>query len=226
MTTMTKVLKFYSHRDWGGYDSVTKLLSKYGMDPVNHPDAADIIIFNGGEDIATDIYSEKTISDYIPQHPSQRDRVECELFDSYKDRPDKLILGICRGAQLLNCLNGGKLYQDVNNHTRSHDLFDLRTGKTFKATSTHHQQMIAGTAGKVIAVASESSVKYNAAGKHIYQPNPEAPGEGDDMEIMWYPAHRTLCIQGHPEYVVGQPFADYCVGLINEFYQESVRSVA
>lgn len=215
-----KSIKFYNEgADWspsGGMDDL--LLGYGGFRLVRDPEKADMIIFNGGADIATSIYNEHPISRGIPYELSGRDIREIKLFENAV-KNNQFILGICRGAQLVNCLNGGSLWQDVTNHGRAHDIFDVRTGETQRATSTHHQMMIPGEGSEIIAVAYEASSKTrdneHKAITRVYKKSGE-----EDLEICFYPASRSLCIQGHPEYVPKSDFANYCVNLIREKYNE------
>lgn len=216
---------FYSHLDWNGVGTVRHLFSSvYHMREVDEPAEADIIVWNGGEDIGTSIYSEEPCQLGIPYKASARDKDEIALFFEHRNNPNKLLLGICRGAQLLNCLNGGRLYQDVNGHQRSHSMIDLRTGETLQVTSTHHQQMIpAPTGAELIGVSNESTWKDHEAGPQHFIRTANLK-DGLDVEIVWYPATRSLCIQGHPEYVPGSRFAEYTLELVNQFFKESVKS--
>lgn len=186
------------------------------MEPVPL-DEAEIIVFNGGEDIGTSIYGENPISRGIPFDKSARDQQEIEIFNAYV-HPRVLKVGICRGAQLLNCLNGGTLWQDVDNHGRDHDMVILATGIILRATSTHHQMMRPNyDKAQLIAVSNESNRKYAQLDTY---PTVSYPDDNNDTEIVYYPDTNTLCIQGHPEYVPGNPFANYCVDLIHHYYSE------
>lgn len=219
---------FYSHSDSPHRGTMHYLLANtYGMTPVNSPVTADIIVWNGGEDIATSIYHEQPSLYSIPLQPSDRDVEEIAMFNAYKNNRSKLLLGICRGSQLLNCLNGGRLFQDVNGHGSSHDMFDLQTKETVKVTSTHHQQMIPAEHGRgiVIGVSSCSTYKNHEAGTKSFKRDSDL-SKGQDVEIMWYPSTRSLCIQGHPEYVPGTRFADYTLELINRCFKDAVREKA
>lgn len=222
------MVKFHSIEDFGGADSSHRLFTGWGWEHTD-PDAADVIVFNGGTDIATSIYGEKPIPGWgIAEHPSFRDQHEIDMFNDFKG--EKLLLGICRGAQLLNCLNGGTLWQDVNNHGRSHNMLDLRTGEILKVTSTHHQQMRPNLEkGELIGVASESTVK--TAQGIVVRPSPtkdlssfqqflHPKGDMDfvDTEVVWYPTTRSLCIQGHPEYVPESHFARWSKALIESCF--------
>jgi len=194
------------------------LLTDAGLAEVDDPEEADVIVFNGGEDIATEIYGETPVFGGIPRKMSRRDIDEINIFDGFAGR--RLLLGICRGSQLLNCLNGGTLWQHVNNHSRDHNIIDVRTGKIYRATSTHHQMMRPNLdVGELIAVASLSTMKHDDKSSVPFTPTTNLK-DGEDVEIVWYPANTSLCIQGHPEYVPGTKYADYCLQLIDECYQQ------
>lgn len=218
---------FYSHLDRPGRGTTIDLFQNfYKMQEVLEPNDADIIIWNGGEDIATSIYSEQPVRHNIPFKMSNRDIDEIALFNEYKDDTSKFLFGICRGAQLLNCLNGGKLYQDVNGHHMTHDMLDLMTGEVLRVTSTHHQQMIANNEdGRIIGVSSCSTYKDHESGPENFVTSRDLR-HGADVEIIWYPKTRSLAIQGHPEYVPTSPFAAYTYKLIQKFFNESIQKVA
>lgn len=217
------MIKFHSLFEHEGADQgMADLLSNQGWQEVAH-ELADVIIFNGGADIGTSMYEEKPIGRGIPEKPSPRDQAEMNLY--YKYREKKLLLGICRGAQILNVLNGGKLWQDVNNHGRSHFMTILATGQKMWITSTHHQMMRPHSSGKVLAIADESTAKH--ADRDSWSPRGGAFFADDhkDTEIVWYPSSGSLCIQGHPEYVPNSEFATFCLDMITH-YLEEVRIVA
>lgn len=75
-------------------------------------DKLDGLIFSGGIDVSPLRYKESPLKE-INRISSVRDGYELKLFKKAYER--KLpILGICRGAQLMNVALGGKLYQDIN----------------------------------------------------------------------------------------------------------------
>ncbi len=212
---MAKKITYHS---LAGDAGVQGLLNPAGYQEVSNPDDADIIVFNGGEDVGTCLYGEKPIS-FSNEFASGRDRYEQELYRLHAGK--KFLFGICRGSQFLNVMNGGKLWQDVNNHGQSHQILDLVSGKVYRATSTHHQQMRPTPDGELIAVASECTLK-RAEGE-TQTINPKLTPDMD-VEIVWYPKSRSLCVQGHPEYVPGSHFADYCLHLLHQFYREEVHA--
>lgn len=201
-------IKFHSLEEGQG---VIQLLLREGWRRASLDDA-DIICFNGGADIATTIYGERPALRGVPLLQSYRDTNEIEVFEKYRHNPSKLKLGICRGAQLLNCLNGGTLWQDVDNHGRDHKMTILETGHTMRITSTHHQMMRPDYAkATIIATADESTYKLAEFAEF---PAAFYADDHKDAEIVYYPETNSLCIQGHPEYVPGSEFADYSIELI------------
>lgn len=71
----------------------------------------DGLLLHGGADIAPESYGEEPIKDAW-KGDRERDLYEIELFKAFK-AAEKPILGVCRGAQLINVALGGTLYQDI-----------------------------------------------------------------------------------------------------------------
>lgn len=217
--TLTEPIRFYSIFD-GNFDSATSpLFQLYGMKRVNLESNPRVVVFNGGADIGTSIYGEKPCEHGGPLAPSQRDLDEIDIWKQIKDDPEVLKVGICRGSQLLNCLNGGTLWQDVNGHNRGDHLMTIiETGEKMVVTSTHHQMMRPTKEAIIIAVANEATQK-RAEHDICRLGNPHLStgkfnDDYNDTEIVYYPSTHTLCIQGHPEYVPHSDFARFCIDLI------------
>ncbi|MAQ19380.1 MAG: hypothetical protein CMN30_31850 [Sandaracinus sp.] len=156
------------------------------------PSSADIICFTGGEDVSPMLYDEVKLKQTTCDH--HRDQKCCDLFNTYVGK--KKMLGICRGAQFLNVMNGGALYQDVDNHTCPHGHLAtvVSDGSEIKVTSTHHQMMIATGEAELLLVANESSFKYPT------ELSKEDPWVDVDVEALFYEETMSLCFQPHPEY--------------------------
>lgn len=183
------------------------------MKQVHLPSDADLIIFNGGQDVATSLYGEEPIWASMPYEPTPRDQAEMEIYERFVG--DAFFLGICRGAQFLNVMNGGQLWQDVNHHNSDHTIVDLLTGRVVESTSVHHQMMRPNLQdGELIAVASASTLKQCDGRLETFRPGNVAKGE--DPEIVWYPNTRSLCVQGHPEYYPESEFAAYIINMVKE----------
>lgn len=107
--------------------------------------------------------------------------------------------------------------QHVDGHAtgREHLMVDVDSGELISVTSTHHQMMIPGDAGQVIAVASESNFYETVHDGEVQRRNSE---RGDDIEAVWYADTKCLCYQPHPEFLeMHHPCQEYYFDLISEF---------
>lgn len=157
---------------------------------------ADLVQFTGGSDVSPHLYGEmphpRTFSD-----PS-RDRREAALFNKalLSDIP---VAGICRGAQFVNVMCGGAMWQHVKGHAvgGTHAAVDTRNGNVYQVSSTHHQMMREGLCGLVWGVADIGEIKQGVTDTgNVY----EYQGHSEDVEVVMYKKHRALCFQPHPEF--------------------------
>lgn len=197
-----------------------------------HLRQGDLMIFEGGTDINPRLYGAKP-------HPAtqrsdhKRDLLECQAFGNAK-KNNIPMLGICRGAQLITALVGGKLIQDINGHHHSH-LVATGDGKRFMVTSLHHQMMypwnLPGDDFDILAWTTKQSTRFEGEefGKNMPFP---ADAFGPDIlekdfdnckqyitepEVIWYGKIGALAIQGHPEYSsMEDPFVQYCRHLVSK----------
>lgn len=190
------------------FDSVVKFKD------VQNVNKHDTFLFTGGEDVSPDFYGEK-------KHPTtynnrSRDIYEQNVFTVAQSNGASCI-GICRGSQFLTVMNGGKLIQNVNNHaiggTHSITTYD---GKELVITSTHHQMHypynLSPDEYKLLAWSTEQRSRgYDGNPAGLIEPPLES-------EILWFPKTRSLCIQGHPEYMgVKHETCEYIRDLITKF---------
>ena len=153
----------------------------------------DLLVLHGGEDISPSIYGEKVRTAHAPEEPSTRDMYEIAL--ARKALELKIpILGICRGAQLMCCLLGGKLYQDVPEHTHgTHKLIlPQDPNRTIISNTCHHQMMI-----------PKNGVLLAHTGLHRAARFKETEYVTEDIfepEVVFWGEHKTLAVQGHPEW--------------------------
>ncbi len=124
----------------GGFDYI-KMFKDAGFKGARSVDDADVICFTGGEDVDPSLYGEKCLAG--TNYNVRRDEYDADIYGQAVALK-KPMVGICRGGQFLNVMEGGKMWQDVNNHAgRIHDVVDIKSGKVVEGmTSTHHQQMI------------------------------------------------------------------------------------
>lgn len=176
--------------------SISKLFAKFGWTIAEHAedlDEIDLICFTGGADVDPKWYRQK-------KHPRtfldvERDKREIAWFDKASNA-DVPMVGICRGGQFLNIMSGGSMYQNVTEHTGSHNMLDLTTGKVLWVSSTHHQMMKPGLGHTLLAVASKEKciVEWMEEDVICSKPLIEQP------EVVFYQGTKSLCFQPHPEY--------------------------
>lgn len=175
--------------------------------------AANLIQFTGGHDVSPNLYGEAL----HPQSSTNPHRDEREMLIFNQGVHLGIPMGgICRGAQFLNVMCGGKMYQHVDGHARgSHMAVDTRTKEEFMVTSTHHQMMIAGQDGTHIVTASCSSkkerMKVDLGILVIYDRAPI------DVEAVYYPWQNCFCFQPHPEFPDQDELAERYMAYLEEF---------
>lgn len=171
------------------------MFESVGFIPIDNLKGADVVCFTGGEDVDPSVYHEQPLMNTY--FNARRDVMEIAMFKAAKQF-GKFMVGICRGGQFLNVMNGGRLWQDVNNHTRYHHMQDVITGKAVWVSSTHHQMMRPASSGLVLAVANEATKKnaYN----EVWRQGLPYPDDRYDTEVVWYKDTKSLCFQPHPEY--------------------------
>lgn len=163
-------------------------------------ETADILVFTGGVDISTDIYDE-------PMHPRTqnpdklRDRMEIAVFKASSKNQWKI--GICRGGQLLHCLNGGALWQHVDRHLGPHEIrYVDETGHAtnYLCSSTHHQMMnLKGSPDALVwGWANQTETREFPDGKSFEM----GKYHWKDPEIVYHKDTLSLCFQPHPEYTM------------------------
>jgi putative glutamine amidotransferase len=74
------------------------------------PEPFQGVIVTGGHDVDPVLYAEE--SEVQPRYDSERDAFESRVIDTALDN-ELPLLGICRGAQLLNVRLGGNLHQEL-----------------------------------------------------------------------------------------------------------------
>jgi putative glutamine amidotransferase len=170
----------------------TEAITKAGGVPVIIPTVAtrdeadallaslDGIVFSGGEDVNPAWYGEAVLNETV-----HRDTVR-DVSDSLLARAalasGKPVLAICRGAQLMNVMLGGSLYQDIPSQVPgaiahgggSHHKIGLEEGSvldrlfgpdSLEVNSSHHQAVKAPAPGiRVTARSADGLVEAYEAG--------------------------------------------------------------
>lgn len=203
VTTYKNVYKVYIV---GADRAITDMWRNRGHIISSFQEDADIVQFIGGADIDPSLYGEKVIRG-THSVPFQ-DKRDQEAWN--KIRPKQMRVGICRGGQFLNVMNGGEMFQHVDNHAvyEGHAIEDLLiTRDKIWVSSTHHQMMVPSIDGEIIAFAT-------IAKGHRSDKTRKTPRV--DTEVVWYSKTRSLCFQPHPELSQFEECQDYYFNLIEK----------
>jgi len=181
--------------------------------PEDVTDDLDLLVLWGGSDVSPKYYGQVNIAAIDPD--PRRDKLESQIVNKAV-RLGIPMLGICRGSQFLCVMDGGTLWQHVENHAGI--VHDILVGDKFcSVTSTHHQMMRPSPDAVVLGVAtpSRSFTKVGERGPVV--------DHGPEPEIVYFPKLKALGIQGHPEYVSRKhPFSMLTFQLVGEYLNVAV----
>lgn len=211
-------LKYYtSVREAGGIPVIIPALSDndFIKNIVEHVDG---ILLTGGPDINPVFYGEES-KPYNGKVINERDETEIAIVKMAMTM-GKPILGICRGAQVLNTAMGGSLYQDIYvqteakfNHrqteerncaTHEVEISELSTlknifGETKVKVNSFHHQAVKDVAPEFRAVAHSQDGIIEAI---------EYVGDNFAIGVQWHPEDMT---KSYPEQSkLFEAFVDKC----------------
>jgi N5-(cytidine 5'-diphosphoramidyl)-L-glutamine hydrolase len=148
-----------------------------------------MLILSGGGEISPSLPIKKNIPDYIQQ---SRDLVEKKLIDLAIDRQIK-ILGICRGAQVLNAYFGGQLIRGLNQ----------KITKSLEHVGTVHKIKIINTSRYKLGTKIAQVNSYHNDGftsKELAKNLEVLAKSGDGIVEAFYHANLPItAIMWHPE---------------------------
>jgi putative glutamine amidotransferase len=163
-------------------------------------DGIDGLIIVGGDDVDPRLYGERP-RDGTGTVFAPRLRFERKLYNGARRRALP-ILGICYGMQLINVLEGGSLYQDIQRDARSpRDHHD-------KAHPRHRVKLQSGTrlgrilGGRTINVHSDH---HQAVSRVAPGFRPVAFAEDGIIEAIEGDSEEVLAVQWHPERMLASP---------------------
>lgn len=151
----------------------------YGCLLTSSPQEADLVVFTGGEDLHPSLYNETP--DGNGWYNRQRDAFEVEMYKTVRELRIPMV-GICRGGQLINVMEGGRMIQDLWPMHYGKRLIRGEIG-SFMVEEDHHQGMIPPD--------DESSYKILAY-----------DDLDNNVEVIWFPEAMALAFQAHPEWDV------------------------
>ena len=178
----------------------------------------DGLILQGGADINPQSYGEE------PLHPDWagdrvRDAYEMELLHEFMEA-GKPVLGICRGAQLINVALGGTLFQDIATQIETagahvHPDYDRHSHAIEWPSDSGLARLYPGTQGGAVVSIHHQSIKALGRGLKI-----EARSTVDEVieAIRLEGKPYVLGLQWHPEFHPpgGEVLLD-CTPILDEF---------
>jgi putative glutamine amidotransferase len=183
----------------GGIELVELSFEKKNTEDIKQCDG---FILTGGVDVHPSLYNGAAS---YPNQPAtyQQDRDEFEkmIFD-YSQEKKLPMLGICRGLQLVNVLQGGKLIEDIGvsnaEHKKEKDTDKYHSVRTEENSLLNE---ITGVVKATVNSAHHQAVDKQALGKNLLV---NAKSENDAMIEGLEFNDKTgkgfmLCIQWHPE---------------------------
>ena len=180
----------------------------------------DGFFFTGGMDIDPKRYGEEK-STLCGEMQPHRDDLEFRVIEKVL-AADKPIIAVCRGAQLVNTVFGGKLYQDISDETETAILHQQKEGALdfshevsiladtpllrllgcdrIRVNSFHHQAVkVLGRGLAVMAAADDGMVEA------FY-----APDVGYLRAYQWHP-ERLAAVDGYSR-MIFEDFINVCKG--------------
>lgn len=162
------------------------------------PYGLDGVVIGGGADIAVTLYDPLEV-EVLPPDPA-RDAFEIEVIE-HAIEEDVPLLGICRGAQLLNVVQGGSLLRDVR---------ALRRSAHNRSTVLPTRSVIMAADSELARVIGSERCKVNS----LHRQAVDRPGQGltvvaHDLDgivqgIEDVSARFRIGVQWHPEYLAWQ----------------------
>jgi GMP synthase-like glutamine amidotransferase len=160
----------------------------------NNPQEFCLVMFTGGEDVDPSFYNETSPEGFCGSN-KRRDIEEKEVFDFALEHGIRMT-GICRGAQFINVMSGGRMMHHIKGHGGYHGLASNRTEKIIEVTSTHHQMIIPPVGGIITAWSEDKR-------SDIYIGDKDEPVDyiGPEVEGVLIPSTKCCGVQYHPEYM-------------------------
>jgi putative glutamine amidotransferase len=155
----------------------------------------DGIVISGGDDIDPSLYLPQA-PDRAPPDPD-RDRFEIDALRHVMDS-DLPVLGICRGAQLMNVVLGGNLYPDLR---------PLRRRTSNRRTPLARKTLRVVRGSELHALLGAEQLRINSLHHQaIHQLGEQLMVSGRDLDgfvqAVEMPGRRFLLgVQWHPEYL-------------------------
>lgn len=201
---ITDCEKYANYERWILADGNAKAIRlASNLEDVAHCDG---IVLTGGEDIHPGRYGKDIHYANAPdEYEEARDAFETEVFKLARHL-DMPVLGICRGLQLINCVQGGNLKQDLGTLNDTHK----RISKDDKVHAVEIKpssllRRISGKSGGQVNSSHHQAIEKLGKDMDVNCYAPDGTIEG--IESVDEPF--LLAVQWHPERMLDQasPFA-------------------
>ncbi|MBU0708772.1 gamma-glutamyl-gamma-aminobutyrate hydrolase family protein [Patescibacteria group bacterium] len=162
----------------------------------------DGLLIPGGSDLHPKYYGEKLNKKLISAVNQERDKLEVYVLKkAIQDK--KPILGICRGIQIINTIEGGTLYQDIVQQLKN----PAHTAKRYPcypdSPRTHITLVKKSKLGQILGVkrfvcncAHHRAIKDLARGYKVVGESKDGMIEAIEKDSD---DHWIIAVQGHPE---------------------------
>lgn len=205
------------------HSSILGLMKESGFELVKTPEEATLIVFAGGADVDPELYGQKRMP--FTHYHRVRDDYEAQVY-AESLALGKPMFGICRGAQFLHVMNGGELWQHVENHAGpDHDIWDLEDEVLVNANSYHHQMLALNDRIEVLACTKEQVSQVFISDTMNIDLNKEGANASVELEIEAGMYYDTKCffVQGHPE-VGDKEYRSWTMNKLEDFIDECFPS--
>ncbi|MGZ5191764.1 MAG: gamma-glutamyl-gamma-aminobutyrate hydrolase family protein, partial [Flavisolibacter sp.] len=183
----------------------------------------DGFILTGGVDVTPSLYKESENYENAPSDfRTERDLFEKHIYEFSQE--NKLpLLGICRGMQLVNVLEGGKLIQDLGKANRVHKKQDTDKQHEIRI---ERQSLLFETTGLAIAKVNSAHhqvVRIDALGNNLkvnsWSETDDSAPEGLEFTDKKGKAF-MLCVQWHPERMPDKEMNPASINIKKRFLKE------
>lgn len=174
------------------------LVSGFGEATINvvkffvSPEKFKLVFFTGGSDVDPGLYGhERCARTYTNPF---RDYIEQQIFDSALKNNIPMV-GVCRGLQWLNVMDGGRMIQHTTDHARfeEHNVHTYRKTK-FPVNSYHHQMVMPRENAHIVCVSPKLSHLYIIGKNRRWHEGPV-----QEVESVYFPDIQAFGVQWHPE---------------------------
>lgn len=208
-----------------GSDDIHVIRLSAADDNLQQLPACDALVLSGGIDIDPSVSHGSSSYPNMPaRFQPERDLFEKELYEM-AIAANIPVLGICRGMQLVNVLEGGTLIEDLDALNDQHQK-NGTTDKSHTVQVKDHTLLreIAGTATGEINSAHHQAIDNTGPSLQVNSTAEDGTVEG----LEWKDKEGKpflLCVQWHPERMFQFPGSPFSINIRNRFIEEIQKSI-